>query len=44
MMAKPGLIAKAAHPATLQDAWTVLITGGDEGFFIILMTKAANPA
>jgi hypothetical protein len=42
MVAKPRLNdAKAAHPATLQYAYTVLKTGGNEGFFMILMAKVA---
>jgi hypothetical protein len=38
------LIAKGAQPATLHYTCTVLTTGGGEGFFTILIDKAAHPA
>jgi hypothetical protein len=37
-------MAEKAHPATQQYTCTLLKTGGDECFFMILMAKAAHLA
>jgi hypothetical protein len=39
VMDNPRLNAKAAHPATLQYVCTVLKTGGNECFLMILMAE-----